>query len=97
MKRTLITLMTIMLIAQIWLVKSEAVDTVGRENLNFDENLTDQETKYTLNSNILIAPIFFPSGEEINTDEWLQGLNYYSVERLGFSDIPFHYVVDSDG
>jgi hypothetical protein len=47
---------------------------------------------------VLVVPIFAPNSDfNATSDEWYKGLLYYSIERLGFSDIPFHYVVTELG
>lgn len=32
-----------------------------------------------------------------DTEAWLNLLNYYSITRLGFSEIPFNYIIDREG
>lgn len=77
--------------------KIKALDIGPWEDLNFDETLTEQEQEYSQNKKIIITPVFYPLGESVNIDEWIQSLYYYSVARLGYADMPFHYIVDSNG
>jgi len=73
------------------------VDISSRDELGLDESLRTQEQEYTLNENILITPLFLPSGRDLQPEEWIRGLYYYSVERLGFPDVPFHYIITYNG
>ncbi len=64
-----------------------------------DRSIKTAENSFTLNNEIIIVPIFSRSVEklEIPFYEWFKGIYYYTIQRLGYNDIPFHYIVSKDG
>jgi len=76
-----------------------AQEIVTRDDLNFDEGLSDQsQNTYGYIDSICIVRI--ESGESISFsdgDEWMKGLYYYMITHLNFLDVPFHYVVSWQG
>jgi len=77
-------------------LNTKAVD-IGRTDLGLDDSLMKNPVEYAQNTHIQVAPIFLPTERTIKDEEWIRGLYFYSVERLGYPDIPFDYVVVSDG
>lgn len=67
---------------------------VNIETLALDTSIRSEDENYILPSNIAITPIFI---DETNYDESYKGLFYYTIDKLGFTDIPFHYLVSGDG
>lgn len=45
---------------------------------------------------ILITPISMES-KKISPEKWIKGVYYYTVDKLGFQDIPYHYLVTESG
>jgi hypothetical protein len=74
----------------------KAVD-VGRTDLGLDDSLMKTPVEYAQNTHVQVAPIFLPTERTIKDEEWMRGLYFYSVERLGYADIPFDYIIVSDG
>ena len=66
---------------------------------NFDISLSDQtNTIYKTPSIIYISQITTDSSSlEANPSLWVKTLYYYSITRLHFADIPYNYLVDSNG
>jgi len=79
--------------------KVEAVDLVTLDSITFDKSIIkDTNITYAPPTKILVVPLFLPNTDLRVTDaEWYKGLFYYTVQRLGFSTIPFQYVVGSSG
>jgi len=65
----------------------------------FDETISDQtQTKYVTPTTIYISQITTSSSElQKNPSLWVKALYYYSVTRLHFADIPYNYLVDTNG
>ena len=66
---------------------------------NFDISLSDQtNTVYKTPNIIYISQITTESSSlEANPSLWVKTLYYYSITRLHFADIPYNYIVDSNG
>lgn len=63
-----------------------------------DVNIIKNTENFNEPDKIILAPIYLPANDSnVNVADWYKGLFYYTIERLGFSDIPFHYVVSSQG
>ena len=76
-----------------------AYTVLPRDKGNVDENLSDQSnTVYAQPTKILISQIK-TKADSLSTspEDWFSMLYYYSITRLGFSDIPYNYVVDRQG
>ncbi|KKP93087.1 MAG: N-acetylmuramoyl-L-alanine amidase family 2 [candidate division WS6 bacterium GW2011_GWC1_36_11] len=65
----------------------------------FDETISDQtQTKYVTPTTIYITQITTTSSElQKNPSLWVKALYYYSITRLHFADIPYNYLIDSNG
>jgi len=65
----------------------------------FDETISDQtQTKYVTPTTIYISQITTSSTDlQKNPSLWVKALYYYSITRLHFSDIPYNYLVDTNG
>lgn len=68
-------------------------------NQRFDVTISDQsQTTYVTPSVIYITQITTTSPElQKNPSLWVKALYYYSITRLHFADIPYNYIVDSNG
>lgn len=102
MKRIIFTFATLILISIFLPVKIQALELLSLESANIDTtHIRDETDAYTLPEQILVVPFFFPSiensDEEIDSNSMLRGLYYYTMQKLGFGDIPFHYVVTHTG
>lgn len=78
----------------------EAV-VITHQQLRIDTSIAKEDSAFSTPSSIVIVPIFPPVGDfDISSEEWFKGLYYYMIandQRPGFTDLPFHYVVSSDG
>lgn len=65
----------------------------------FDTTISDQsQTVYVSPSTIYITQITTSSPElQKNPSLWVKALYYYSITRLHFADIPYNYLVDTNG
>ncbi|NTV78719.1 MAG: SH3 domain-containing protein [Clostridiales bacterium] len=65
----------------------------------FDSTIADQtQTKYVMPTTIYISQITTTSSElQKNPSLWVKALYYYSITRLHFADIPYNYLVDTNG
>lgn len=67
-------------------------------DLEIDTSITRKDENFNLPTRIVIVPITPPSGDlDVNDTEWLRGIYYYTIDYLGFSDVPFHYFVTKTG
>lgn len=78
--------------------KSISANVVELSEIELDTSVVQESGLYTLNDRILIAPIFMANNNlDVSAEEHFKGLHYYTISRLGYSDIPFHYVVTKNG
>jgi len=80
--------------------KVQALDIVNAESIALDTSIQKDNvnTNYSLPSKIIVVPIFLPTIDlKINDQQWYKGIFYYTVQRLGFNNIPYHYIVSSSG
>lgn len=75
------------------------VSSLSDSEILLDRSIKTEEKDFTLNNEIIIVPIFSKSVEKLDIPfyEWFKGIYYYTIQRLGYNDIPFHYVVSKDG
>jgi hypothetical protein len=76
-----------------------AFNAESRTDQKFDGTLSDQtSTVYTTPTKIYVSQITTQSAElEKDPSLWVQSLYYYSITKLHFADIPYNYIVDSNG
>ncbi|MBN1915800.1 SH3 domain-containing protein [Candidatus Dojkabacteria bacterium] len=73
------------------------VSVVSRAESKIDENLTKEDANFASPKSILLVPLFRPEGVNENDSKWFRSLYYFYTARLGFPDIPFHFVVGGNG
>jgi len=78
-------------------VFASTINTISDQK--FDETISDQtQTKYVTPTTIYITQITTSSSElQKNASLWVKALYYYSVTRLHFADIPYNYLIDTNG
>ncbi len=77
---------------------TQAADIISQAQAKLDISITKEDQGFTTPDQIVVVPIFMGNTENsINNTKWYRGLYYYTIQKLGFPDIPFHYVVSSDG
>lgn len=98
MKRAVVVITTILISSVFLNTLVSAANLITLSQVNLDTNITKEDSNFITPDKILIVPIFPPS-EELDTNDttWFRGLYYYTIQRLGFNDIPFHYVVTKTG
>ena len=76
-----------------------AFDFTTRAQLSVDESISDQNgTKYAYPSKIYITQINSLDKDITSSPEdWIDGIYYYSITRLGFADIPYNFFLDESG
>lgn len=75
-----------------------AVEVTPRANLSIDSSIIKEDLSYALPTEIVIAPIFLQSNiKRLSLKDWYRAVYYYTIEKLGFTDIPFHYIVTENG
>jgi hypothetical protein len=71
------------------------------QQLEIDDSIVKPDSAYSVPTSIVVVPIFAPDSNFNMRDlDWYRGLYYFltaSQNRAGFTDIPFHYVVSSEG
>lgn len=81
--------------------KIHALTINSTQDLAIDTSIIKEDTAFTAPSKIVVVPInLADSNANISGRDWARGLYYYMVaneSRPGFTDIPFHYIVTSDG
>lgn len=93
------SLLTIVFLFALFLqpIYAEVKLTTAAE-VNLDTTTTREDVNFNLQSRIVVVPIYSQSNDlKVTSEEFYRGLYYYTVEILGFNDIPFHYVISEDG
>ncbi|HEC65173.1 MAG TPA: hypothetical protein ENI23_07765 [bacterium] len=73
------------------------VSIISRDGNNLDEGLSKEDLRFTSPEKIKVIPITRPDTVDESDRDWFRGLYYFYTARLGFPDIPFHFVVASNG
>ncbi len=75
-----------------------AIDTVKREDMGFDETLSEESNIYSLPQKIYVSQLEgFSTDLNDDTEKWIKHLYYYSITRLKLNDIPYNYLIDRSG
>ncbi len=76
-----------------------AYTEVSTTDLKLDQTISDQTSvKYIAPQKIYIAQVTTQSPElQKNPELWVKTIYYYSITRLNFADIPYNYLLDSNG
>lgn len=74
---------------------------LSQQQTKLDTTIVQPDNSYSIPRRIVVLPIFPPSSSfNVRDADWFRGIYYFSIannRRSGFTDIPFHYVVSSDG
>lgn len=79
-------------------VLSANVSIISSSEALIDTTAVREDDNFSTPRQIIIAPIF--ANEEISeltSEQRYRGIYNYTVEYLGFSDIPYHYLIDKTG
>lgn len=93
---------TIMLILMLFVTAFSPVaayESTTREELKLDESLSSKENiLYAYPEKILVTQVISPNADmESDSESWINLLYYYYITRLGFSDLPYNYLIDKSG
>lgn len=72
-----------------------AFEITSQEKIKIDTSIARSDLSYSVPTKIIIVPISIES--DLTQAQKYRGLYYYLVQKLGFSDIPFHYVISANG
>ncbi|MEO6728315.1 MAG: SH3 domain-containing protein [Candidatus Dojkabacteria bacterium] len=98
MKKIFVIFTTLILVTPFLQTKVHAFEVVSRDILGIESNITKEDLGYSLPQEIVVAPIFLGvENAKISQKEWVESLYYYTIQKLGFTDLPFHYIVTSTG
>lgn len=98
MKKIFVLFTTLILISSFFQTNVKALTITSRDNLGIESNITKEDLAYSLPSETVVAPIFLGvESNKISQKEWVESLYYYTIQKLGFTDLPFHYIVTSNG
>lgn len=75
-----------------------AIDIVKRDDMGFDDTLSEQSDLYSLPQKIFVSQLSGFS-KDLNDDSqaWIKQIYYYSITRLKLNDIPYNYLIDRSG
>lgn len=75
-----------------------ALDTVNPVSVGLDVSVVAEFPSVKQPKDIVIFPLEIPTSNlRLSSEEFYKGIFHYTTKRLGFPDIPFHYVLTSDG
>ncbi len=75
-----------------------AIDIVKREDMGFDETLSEESDIYSFPQKIYISQLNGFSNDLTDDPQlWIKLLYYYSITRLKLNDIPYNYLIDRSG
>jgi len=75
-----------------------AADIIKRDDMSFDETLSEESDIYSLPQKIYISQLNgFSNNLNDDSQSWIKLLYYYSVTRLKLNDIPYNYLIDRSG
>lgn len=94
MQKFVITLLTISLLFPLNL---NALEVKSVASLGFDTSIFKTVYDTGLPSKVLVVPVFMPSQVRLTEESWIKGIYYYTVQRLGYPTLPYHYLIDSKG
>lgn len=74
-----------------------ALDIKDVAKLGLDTSIFKTTYDVGLPAKVLVVPIFMPTQVRLTEDNWIKGIYYYTVQRLGYPTLPYHYLIDSKG
>lgn len=79
-------------------IYAQEVSKISPADVSLDISAIRTDDNYTLPSQIVISPVYSTADfAGLSGDELYKGIYFYTVEMLGFNDIPYHYLVSEDG
>ena len=97
MKSVLKLILSIAFLLVPTVVFASSINTITDQK--FDEKISDQSQTIYKTPTVIYITNITTSSPELQKDPslWVQALYYYSITRLHFADIPYNYLVDSNG
>lgn len=95
-----LALQFILLILAVILPITAYAQVLTREQMAVDEDLynINNVNKFVEPQSIVIVPIDKGTSDwNVSGNDWYRGIYYFTAGRLGLGDIPFHYIILSDG
>ncbi len=89
-----LVLFTILTVFALNMTGVKAYTTSSLDNISLDTSIRSEADTFVLPNAVAIVPMFI---DETDYKESIKGLFYYTIDKLGFPDIPFHYIVTADG
>lgn len=93
MKSILIFFLSIIIFMQ----PLSALEVKGISELKIDTSIIKQDLIFGVPDKIVVTPIQISIESEINSNVKLRGIYYYLIQKLGYTDIPFHYFINEKG
>jgi hypothetical protein len=79
-------------------VKAQDLSIIKPSDVSLDITNTREDSNFSVPGNIIITPVFSQfETSTISADQLYRGIYFYTVDILGFNDIPYHYLVSEDG
>ncbi len=78
-------------------VNISALEIKTADTLGLDKTIFKDAYSTGLPEKILVVPIFMPSNARLTEETWLKGIYYYTVQRLGYPTLPYHYIINNKG
>jgi len=78
-------------------LSANAVDLTVRNTIGIDESIVEDDNLYSNPEQILVVPITINKDLSLTDSEWYKGIYYYTVDRLGLADMPYHYLITESG
>ncbi|MEP7103944.1 MAG: SH3 domain-containing protein [Candidatus Dojkabacteria bacterium] len=98
MKKSFIFFTTLILLCSFLQTKVSALTVISRDTIGIEKAITKDDLAFSLPQEIVVAPIFLGvESSKISQKEWVESLYYYTIQKLGFTDLPFHYIVSTTG
>jgi len=98
MKKIFVLFTTLILVSSFFQTNVKALTITSRADLGIEPGIVKEDLAYSLPQETVIAPIFLGvETPKISQKEWVESLYYYTIQKLGFTDLPFHYIVTSTG
>ncbi len=93
-----ISISIFILVFSITPVVAQDLSLITPEDANLDISGTRMDDNYSLPSKIVITPVYSKTEYlGLSADQMYRGIYFYTVDMLGFNDIPYHYLVSEDG
>lgn len=67
------------------------------DKIGLDKSIFSDVFEEGLPSGIIVTPIFMPNINKLTEEDWVKGVYHYTVQRLGYSRLPYHYLINENG